>query len=51
MKIIFEALKACVELTDRYMTDRFLPDKAIDVIDEAGAAQKLLPEEMKELKY
>ena len=32
-----DALKACVELTDRYMTDRFLPDKAIDALDEAGS--------------
>ena len=32
-----EALKACVELTDRYMSDRFLPDKAIDALDEAGS--------------
>ena len=33
-----EALKACVELTDRYMSDRFLPDKAIDALDEAGSS-------------
>ncbi len=32
-----EAIKACVELTTRYMNDRFLPDKAIDALDEAGA--------------
>ena len=32
-----EALKACVKLADRYMHDRFFPDKAIDVMDEAGA--------------
>jgi len=32
-----EALKACVELTDRYISDRFLPDKAIDALDEAGS--------------
>jgi ATP-dependent Clp protease ATP-binding subunit ClpC len=32
-----EALKACVDLTDRYMSDRFLPDKAIDALDEAGS--------------
>ncbi|NPD47133.1 ATP-dependent Clp protease ATP-binding subunit [Lentimicrobium sp. S6] len=32
-----EALKACVQLTNRYMSDRFLPDKAIDALDEAGA--------------
>jgi ATP-dependent Clp protease ATP-binding subunit ClpC len=32
-----DAVKACVSLTSRYMTDRFLPDKAIDALDEAGA--------------
>lgn len=32
-----EAIKACVALSDRYISDRFLPDKAIDVLDEAGA--------------
>ncbi|MCW5921898.1 MAG: ATP-dependent Clp protease ATP-binding subunit [Saprospiraceae bacterium] len=32
-----EAIKACVRLSDRYITDRFLPDKAIDVLDEVGA--------------
>ena len=32
-----DALKACVSLTSRYITDRFLPDKAIDALDEAGA--------------
>ena len=32
-----EALKACVDLTDRYMSNRFLPDKAIDALDEAGS--------------
>ena len=37
------ALKSAVELSARYMHDRKLPDKAIDVIDEAGAAQRLLP--------
>jgi ATP-dependent Clp protease ATP-binding subunit ClpA len=39
-----EAIKAAVELSARYITDRKLPDKAIDVIDETGASQKLLPE-------
>ncbi|MDO1558463.1 ATP-dependent Clp protease ATP-binding subunit ClpA [Brevundimonas sp. 2R-24] len=38
------AIKAAVELSARYMSDRKLPDKAIDVIDEAGAGQRLLPE-------
>ncbi|MFP6795827.1 MAG: ATP-dependent Clp protease ATP-binding subunit ClpA [Pseudomonadales bacterium] len=36
------ALRAAAELADRYITDRFMPDKAIDVIDEAGAAQLLV---------
>lgn len=35
------ALKLAAELSDRFITDRFLPDKAIDVIDEAGARQRL----------
>lgn len=35
------ALRAAAELADRYITDRHLPDKAIDVIDEAGAAERL----------
>ncbi|GAB5461256.1 ATP-dependent Clp protease ATP-binding subunit ClpA [Hoeflea alexandrii] len=39
-----DAIKAAVELSARYITDRKLPDKAIDVIDETGAAQMLLPE-------
>ena len=38
------AIKAAVELSSRYIHDRQLPDKAIDVMDEAGAAQMLLPE-------
>jgi len=39
-----EALKAAVELAVKHIHDRFLPDKAIDVIDEAGARQQLLPD-------
>ncbi len=39
-----EALRAAVELSARYIGDRKLPDKAIDVIDEVGASQMLLPE-------
>src|SRR3981189_951962 len=39
-----DAIKAAVELSARYIHDRKLPDKAIDVIDESGAAQMLLPE-------
>ncbi|MCH9845761.1 MAG: ATP-dependent Clp protease ATP-binding subunit ClpA [Alphaproteobacteria bacterium] len=38
-----DALRSAVELSVRYIHDRSLPDKAIDVIDEAGAAQQLLP--------
>jgi len=37
-----QALRSAVELSARYITDRFLPDKAIDVIDEAGASMQLL---------
>jgi len=38
------ALKAASELAGRYINDRYMPDKAIDVIDEAGAFQRLLPQ-------
>ena len=44
IKYTSDAIKSAVELAARYITDRKLPDKAIDVIDEAGAAQHLLPE-------
>ena len=44
IKYTADAIKTAVELSARYITDRKLPDKAIDVIDEAGAAQHLLPE-------
>jgi len=44
IKYTRQALKTAAELTERYINDRHLPDKAIDVIDEAGAAQKLVPE-------
>jgi len=45
-----EALRAAAELSARHINDRHLPDKAIDVIDEAGARQRLVPEtERKEL--
>jgi hypothetical protein len=44
LKYTNEALKVAVELSAKYITDRKLPDKAIDVIDEAGAGQMLLPE-------
>tara|TARA_B110000027_G_scaffold98076_1_gene103647 strand:- start:640 stop:3186 length:2547 start_codon:yes stop_codon:yes gene_type:complete len=49
-----EALKACVELTDRYMSDRFLPDKAIDALDESGSRVHInnmsVPQEIIELE-
>jgi len=44
LKYTNEAIKGAVELSARYIHDRKLPDKAIDVIDESGAAQMLLPE-------
>ncbi|MEM8844200.1 MAG: ATP-dependent Clp protease ATP-binding subunit ClpA [Pseudomonadota bacterium] len=44
VKYTDKALKAAAELSHRYITDRFLPDKAIDVIDEAGASIILKPE-------
>ena len=44
LKYTSDAIKAAVELSARYIHDRKLPDKAIDVIDELGAAQMLLPE-------
>src|SRR5580700_6166191 len=43
LKYTNDAIKAAVELSARYIHDRKLPDKAIDVIDESGAAQMLLP--------
>ncbi len=43
LKYSNEAIKSAVELSARYINDRKLPDKAIDVIDETGAAQMLLP--------
>ncbi len=44
VKYTNDAIKAAVELSSRYINDRKLPDKAIDVIDETGASQMLLPE-------
>ncbi|WP_456389840.1 ATP-dependent Clp protease ATP-binding subunit ClpA [Profundibacter sp.] len=44
IRYTMDAIKTAVELSARYMTDRKLPDKAIDVIDEAGAAQHLVVE-------
>ena len=43
VKYADKALRVAVELSARYINDRHLPDKAIDVIDEAGASQRLLP--------
>jgi ATP-dependent Clp protease ATP-binding subunit ClpA len=43
VKYMASALTAAAELSARFINDRHLPDKAIDVIDEAGAAQKILP--------
>jgi len=52
VKYTHEALVAAAELSDRYITDRFLPDKAIDLIDEAGSRLRLkmtqIPEDIKE---
>lgn len=49
-----EALASAAELSDRYLTERFLPDKAIDLIDEAGAAKRLkvifTPTELRDLE-
>ncbi len=49
-----EAIEACVKLSDRYMTDRLLPDKAIDVLDEVGARKHIkninVPETIIELE-
>ena len=42
VKITDEALKAAAELSDRYITDRYLPDKAIDLIDEAASRKRML---------
>ena len=48
-----DALQAAVQLADRYIQDRYLPDKAIDVLDEAGARMRIrnmtLPDELREL--
>jgi ATP-dependent Clp protease ATP-binding subunit ClpA len=45
-----EALRAAVELSDRYINDRHLPDKAIDVIDEAGARVQMQPDDERQPK-
>lgn len=54
VKITDEAIEQAVKLSDRYITDRFLPDKAIDLIDEAGSKVRLksytVPPSLKELE-
>src|SRR5690606_19327570 len=54
VKIIDEALRSAAVLADRYVSDRFLPDKAIDLIDEAASKVRLQglvpPPELKELE-
>ncbi len=54
VKYTDEAVRACVRLSDRYITERFLPDKAIDVMDEAGARVHLsnivVPKEILDLE-
>lgn len=54
IKVNDEAVKACVTMSDRYISERFLPDKAIDVMDETGARIKLkrytMPPELRELE-
>ncbi|MCS7203104.1 MAG: ATP-dependent Clp protease ATP-binding subunit [Thermodesulfovibrio sp.] len=55
VKITDEAIEAAVKLSDRYIRDRFLPDKAIDVIDETASRIKLkrtvMPQELKDLEF
>ncbi len=54
VKITDEAVEAAAKLSDRYISDRFLPDKAIDLIDEAGSKVRLrsftIPPNLKELE-
>ncbi|MDJ1630326.1 hypothetical protein QNN00_02985 [Bacillus velezensis] len=54
VSITDEAIEAAVKLSDRYISDRFLPDKAIDLIDEAGSKVRLrsftTPPNLKELE-
>lgn len=47
VKYTLSALHSAAELADRFINDKHLPDKAIDVIDEAGAAQRILPKSRK----
>src|SRR5699024_10510752 len=54
VKITDEAIEMAVQLSERYITERFLPDKAIDLIDEAGSEVRLksytIPPNLKELE-
>src|SRR5699024_8814169 len=54
VKITDEAIEMAVQLSERYITERFLPDKAIDLIDEAGSKVRLksytIPPNLKELE-
>ncbi|MFN3136031.1 MAG: ATP-dependent Clp protease ATP-binding subunit ClpC, partial [Candidatus Kryptonium sp.] len=54
VKITEEAIEMAVKLSDRYITDRYLPDKAIDVIDETASRIKLkkttIPQELKDME-
>ncbi|MDD3243359.1 MAG: ATP-dependent Clp protease ATP-binding subunit [Eubacteriales bacterium] len=54
VRITDEAIEAAVKLSDRYITDRYLPDKAIDLIDEAGSRLRIMsytaPPDMKEME-
>ena len=52
VKYTDDAINACVKLSERYMTDRNLPDSAIDIMDEIGAQKNLMqePDELKELR-
>ncbi|HWR90713.1 MAG TPA: ATP-dependent Clp protease ATP-binding subunit, partial [Dissulfurispiraceae bacterium] len=54
VKIADDAIDAAAQLSDRYITDRFLPDKAIDVIDETGSRLKLkrsvMPQELRSME-
>ncbi len=49
LKYSLEGLRIAAELSARHITDRFLPDKAIDVIDEAGAKQRLVPDDERKI--
>ena len=55
VKITDEAIEAAAKMSDRYISDRFLPDKAIDLIDEAGSKVRLrsytTPPNLKELEH